>query len=186
MSPFHTHLRRGRVRLPGIASTAPFLALAGLLLVACGAGSPADLAVLADRADRVAEHLEAGDSCAAEAEAERLRERSRDALAAGTVEEPTADEIETVLDELDGVLSCDEPSEETADEGAPPDEAPDAEEPSEAPDEAPEEDEAPEDEEGEEATDEGADEETGDGRGPDGRGPPGQREGSPGRGGGNR
>lgn len=154
-------------------------------LAACGPGGEdiGDVAVLADRAERLADHLDAGEGCPAEREGQDLVARARDAVAAERLAPEVADEIVAVVTDVTDAVPCDdEGSPEEAPEGEaeePPDEA---EEPPEEAEEPPEESEAPE--EAEEAPTED-DRGPGNGEsGPPGRseeGPPGQR-GHPGRG----
>ena len=153
------------------------------MLTGCGGNptnAPDDLAILADRAERLAEHLADGDGCAAEREGNELTSRARDALAAERISTEVAGELLTVVDEVTGAVPCDDPqeAEESPVEEAPTEEPPDEEELEEQREDA----EGAAEEARETAEDEGAGEETPPGR--SGEGPPGQREGA-GRGRGN-
>lgn len=159
------------------------------MLTGCGGGgtnnAADELAILADRAERLAEHLEVGDGCAAEREGEELTSRARDALAAERISPEVASELLTVVEEVTGAVPCGDPQEP---DEAPADEAPaedeldedQLEERREADEEADEE--AREQDEDEETREEDEDEETPPGHSEEG--PPGQREGA-GRGRGN-
>lgn len=93
------------------------LLVAGVLLFGCGgsqADSAADRAILADRAERLADHLDAGDGCLAEREGEELASRARDALAAERIDAQVAGEIVAVVAEVTAQVPCDEaPAAET-------------------------------------------------------------------------
>jgi hypothetical protein len=100
------------------------LALGGCANVpAADAESPADLAVLADRADRLADQLDAGDGCAAEREAAELVALARDGVAAGDLHQETAAEVIDVVEEIASTVAC----EDDAEEGDPAEEGPDEE-----------------------------------------------------------
>lgn len=166
--------RRSRVRAAHrrAGSRAPTLlasSFATVALVACGTADPltADVAVLADRADRLAEHLDEGDGCLAEREGADLGTRARDAVAAENLSQEVADEIVAVVDEVTAQVPCED--------------QPVTEEEREAAEEEAEE--ASEEEEKEEQPEESGGQGNGE-TGPPGRseqGPPGQR-GNPGRG----
>ena len=93
------------------------LLVAGVLLFGCGgsqADSAADHAILADRAERLADHLDAGEGCLAEREGEELASRARDALAAERIDPQVAGEIVAVVAEVTAQVPCDEaPAAET-------------------------------------------------------------------------
>jgi hypothetical protein len=154
-----------------VGSRVPALLASTLLTVvlgACGTSDPgaADVAVLADRADRLAEHLDAEDGCLAEREGTDLVARALDAVAAESLSQEVADEIVAVVDEVTSAVPCEddvvtEEEREAAEE---------------ADDEGPEEAEEPP-EEGGNDSEEGPGQGNGE-SGPPGRseqGPPGQR-----------
>lgn len=178
--------------LPAGSRVAAVLSGAALVatLTACGGtttNASDELAILADRAERLAEHLDGGDGCAAESEGDELTSRARDALAAERISPEVASELLAVVDEVTAAVPCGDPqeadeapAEERPDEDAPAEEPADEEELEEQREAAEEAREAAEDEEG--PTDEDTGEETPPGRSEEG--PPGQREGA-GRGRGN-
>lgn len=196
------------------ARSAVAAALGGVLALAPGCSQsgpdripldPGAAAVLADRADRVADALADGATCRALEEADALRERAVHALREGEAPESVIDETTRVVDAATADLVCDDA--DAGDEGAGDadaggdgeggdgegDDAPTEPSPSPAPDPEPEPDPTPErgpDPEPDRGEGERGDG-SGGGRGPDGDGPPGQdrggRPGSPpgqGRGGG--
>lgn len=162
------------------------------MLTGCGdngANAPDELAILADRAERLAEHLDDGDGCAAEREGDELTSRARDALAAERISPEVASELLTVVDEVTGAVPCGDPQqpEEEPAEEAPAEEPPAEEPPAEEPDEEELEEQREDAEDAaeqarEDAEDTDSGEETPPGRSEEG--PPGQREGA-GRGRGN-
>jgi uncharacterized membrane protein YgcG len=113
----------------------PAASLAGvaLLLGACGGGEddqgptssttisdPTLATVLAEGADRLADHLAAGDHCEALEEAELLYARSREGADVGAVHPAVAREVEDVAASLTRDLTC-EPGEDEPDPEAEPD-----------------------------------------------------------------
>ena len=96
----------------------PLIRLAGaacalaLVAAACGgAGAEVDQAtaeVLADRADRLAVLIEAGEHCAASVEAEALHSRTRTGVDAGALPEELGAEVMAVVADLAADLHCEE------------------------------------------------------------------------------
>jgi hypothetical protein len=120
---------------PPLRPAAVLVGLA-LLVAACGADDPdgvtsADArldpevaAALADQADRVADHLGAGEDCDALDEAELLYAAAREGATDGTVPEEVAREVEDVTTAVTRDLDCDAQEDETGEEPAEPDEGP--------------------------------------------------------------
>ncbi len=79
--------------------------------VACGGPQTAldatEAAVLADRADRLADRLAADEACLALEEADALVARAERGVADGTVPDHVAAEIEAVAADVSGDLTCD-------------------------------------------------------------------------------
>jgi hypothetical protein len=110
---------------PPLRPAAGLVGLA-LLVAACGAGDadsataadatlePEVAAALADQADRVADHLGAGEDCDALDEAELLYAAAREGAADGTVPEEVAREVEDVTAAVTRDLDCDAQEEEPA------------------------------------------------------------------------
>jgi hypothetical protein len=91
------------------------LAVAGALVLAACGGDPAREASLlpaaladrlADQADRVAARLEAGDPCAALAEADRLRARVRSEIAEGRIPRAMRAPLVDAVRSLAAAISC--------------------------------------------------------------------------------
>jgi hypothetical protein len=92
-----------RTRLAGAACA---LALA---VAACGSSpqlDPTTAAVLADRADRLATLIEAGEHCAAMVEAEGLADRARAGVETGALPGSLGAEVESVALDLAADLDC--------------------------------------------------------------------------------
>jgi hypothetical protein len=107
--------------------------LATLVLAAGGCAAPAPgpatldpaaAAVLADRAERLADHLDADDGCAAREELASLLAVTHERRDDGEVPDDVVAELETVLTELDAAATCD-PDERDPDPDRAPDPDPD-------------------------------------------------------------
>jgi hypothetical protein len=119
---------------PPLRPAAGLVGLA-LLVAACGADDadgatsadarlePEVAAALADQADRVADHLGAGEDCDALDEAELLYAAAREGAADGTVPEEVAREVEDVTAAVTRDLDCDA-QEDEPEEPTEPDEEP--------------------------------------------------------------
>jgi hypothetical protein len=91
-----------------------------LVLTSCGdpdteSGTGVDAAiaaVLADSAERLAAHVDAGNECEALTEAELLFSRTREAVGDGRVSAEVAREVEDVAAQIAAGLQCAEPSPE--------------------------------------------------------------------------
>jgi hypothetical protein len=115
---------------PPLRPAAGLVGLA-LLVAACGADDadsatsadarlePEVAAALADQADRVADHLGAGEDCDALDEAELLYAAAREGAADGTVPEEVAREVEDVTAAVTRDLDCDAQEAEPAEEAEP-------------------------------------------------------------------
>jgi serine/threonine protein kinase len=68
---------------------------------------PGAAAVLADRADRIADLLDADDGCTADSEVADLRARTEDERSAEALPDEVAAEVLAVLDDLDAAITCD-------------------------------------------------------------------------------
>jgi magnesium chelatase subunit D len=173
------------------------VALVGLLAAGCGAATAtqdaAVLAVLADRADRVAGHLEAEADCDAIEEAEALLLRTYEAAANDEIDRDVADQVAATIDTALREVRCEVRDADEVDdpEGEPADEPEDEADPVDG--DGAEADPAPADDAstGSDGASPGggssgssdADDSSGpSGRGPDGTGPPGQTGDKPGRG----
>lgn len=95
-----------------------------LLLVACSGPEADDVVLeedaatsLAQHAQRLAVFLEEQEPCQALTTADELRTRARDGVSAGTVPADVANEVEAVLEEVTGSLTCDEGDEGEAGDG---------------------------------------------------------------------
>jgi exodeoxyribonuclease V alpha subunit len=181
------------------------VALVGLVAAGCAATTtqdPAVLAVLADRADRVAGHLEAEADCDAIEEAEALLLRTYEAAANDQIGRDVADQVAATIDTALREVRCEvgdpdavddpegEPADDAAGEAAPDD---DAGGDGDGGDEAPDPDPAPADDAstgsggasqsgGSSGSSDASDAGGPSGRGPDGTGPPGQTGDHPGKG----
>jgi hypothetical protein len=119
---------------PPLRPAAGLVGLA-LLVAACGADDadsataadatlePEVATALADQADRVADHLGAGEDCDALDEAELLYAAAREGAADGTVPEEVAREVEDVTAAVTRDLDCDA-QEDEPEEPTEPDEEP--------------------------------------------------------------
>jgi hypothetical protein len=115
---------------PPLRPAAGLVGLA-LLVAACGADDadsataadatlePEVATALADQADRVADHLGAGEDCDALDEAELLYAAAREGAADGTVPEEVAREVEDVTAAVTRDLDCDAQEAEPAEEAEP-------------------------------------------------------------------
>jgi hypothetical protein len=91
-----------------VPAGAAAVAVVALVAGCTGSGLSAELAILADRADRLAEHLEVEDGCAAEREGAELVALARDAAAIGEIDRATADQVAEVVSEVTEAVPCDD------------------------------------------------------------------------------
>jgi hypothetical protein len=103
--------------------------LAALWLAGCGSGTPARRAAprphlppplagsLADRSDKVAEALDAGDPCRALNEARGLQQATIEAINAGRVPGPFQEHLTSTVGDLVARIQCVPPTDDERDRG---------------------------------------------------------------------
>jgi hypothetical protein len=120
-------LRRRKIRTRRLERSAALLA--ALWLAGCGSSTPERRAAprphlpsplagpLADRSDKVAAALDAGDSCQALIEARRLQQATIEAINTGRIPGPFQEHLTSTVGDLVARIQCVPPSDDERDHG---------------------------------------------------------------------